>query len=362
MKIVMIITGLGMGGAETQVCNLANAMADLNHDVTIISLANIQEVQPDEKVNVYTLNMGKTIPGFIKAYLQCRKLIKAIKPDVVHSHMVHANIFARLLRLTLPIPRLICTAHSTNEGGKARMLAYRLTDRLADISTNVSQKAADIFIQSKAARREGMIAVYNGIDTNRFAYSSDARIRLRNQLQIAEDTQLLITIGRLTPAKDYPNLLNAFAKIDPAHNAKLAIVGEGPLKSELQTLSHQLGISDRVYWLGMQQNVAEWLSAGDVFVLSSEWEGFGLVVAEAMACGRVVVATDAGGISEVMGSSEFLVPIKDPARLQQKINAALNLSPEEKANIAVSNRKHVVELFSLPVITQRWIAIYEDKL
>lgn len=362
MKIVMIITGLGMGGAETQVCNLANAMAELDHDVTIISLAAIQEVQPGKKVKVYTLDMGKTISGFIKAYLQCRKIIKAIKPDVVHSHMVHANIFARLLRLTLPIPRLICTAHSTNEGGKARMLAYRLTDRLADISTNVSQKAAEIFIRSKAARRDGMIAVYNGIDTDRFAFSSDARLRLRNQLHIAEDTQLLITIGRLTPAKDYPNLLNAFARIDPIHNAKLAIVGEGPLKSELQTLSQQLGISERVYWLGMQKNVAEWLSAGDVFVLSSEWEGFGLVVAEAMACGRVVVATDAGGISEVMGSSEFLVPIKDPARLQEKINAALNLSADEKANIAVSNRKQVVDRFSLPVITQRWLAIYKDTL
>lgn len=351
-----------MGGAETQVCNLANAMADLNHEVTIISLANILEVLPSEKVKVFTLNMDKTIPGFIKAYLQCRKMIKSIKPDVIHSHMVHANIFARLLRLTMPIQRLICTAHSTNEGGKARMLAYRLTDRLADMSTNVSQKAAEIFIQSKAAKRERMIAVYNGIDTDRFTFSSDARNRLRNQLHIAEDIPLLITIGRLTPAKDYPNLLNAFARINPAHNAKLAIVGEGPLKSELQTLSQKLGIADRVYWLGMQKNVAEWLSAGDIFVLSSEWEGFGLVVAEAMACGRVVVATDAGGISEVMGSSDFLVPIKDPVHLQEKVNAVLSMTPEEKANIAISNRKQVMKLFSLPVITQRWLAIYKDIL
>jgi UDP-N-acetylglucosamine:LPS N-acetylglucosamine transferase len=64
--------------------------------------------------------MVKTIPGFIKAYLKCRKLIKKIKPDVVHSHMVHANIFTRLLRLTTSIPRLISTIHNTNEGGRAK--------------------------------------------------------------------------------------------------------------------------------------------------------------------------------------------------------------------------------------------------
>lgn len=361
MKIVMIITGLGMGGAEMQVCSLANALADLNHDITIISLVNIQEVFPNEKVKVITLSMDKTILGFIKAYIKTRKLIKKIKPDVVHSHMVHANIFARLLRLTLSIPRLVCTAHNTNEGGKVRMLAYRLTDRLADISTNVSQEAVEAFIQSKAAKRERMILVYNGIDTNRFTFSSDSRMRLRNQLRISEDTQLLIAIGRLTTAKNYPNLLHAFAKIDPAYKTKLAIIGAGPLKNELISLSQQLGISDRVHWLGIQKNVEGWLSASDIFVLSSAWEGFGLVVAEAMACGRVVIATDAGGVSEVMGSTQFLVPINNPSRLLDEINTALGLSHEERNNIGVNNRKRILRLFSLQNITQHWISIYKDE-
>lgn len=362
MKIVMMITGLGMGGAETQVCNLANSLANLNHDVTIISLVSIQDVFPNDRVKVVTLDMGKTPLGFVKAYLKCRGVIKKLKPDVIHSHMVHANIFARLLRLSIVFPRLICTAHNTNEGGRRRMLAYRLTDSLADITTNVSQEGVDAFVQAKAAKKDHIICMYNGIDTEKFVFSNEKRVSLRKQLQLNDDTPLLMAIGRLTFAKDYPNLLQAFSKLNAKFNARLAIIGDGPLKNELIKLSQDLGISERIYWLGIQQNIAEWLSACDTFVLSSEWEGFGLVVAEAMACGRVVVATDAGGVREVMGSSEFLVPVKDSDRLVQKISTALGLTPEQREIISVSNHAHVLSHFALPKITQRWLSLYEGKI
>ncbi|ECC1659037.1 glycosyltransferase [Salmonella enterica subsp. salamae] len=362
MKIVMLITGLGMGGAETQVCNLANSLTDLNHEVTIISLVNIKEVLPNERVKVFTLNMGKTTFDFIKGYLKCRRILKRLNPDVIHSHMVHANIFARLLRLSMSFPRLICTAHNTNEGGKLRMLAYRLTDFIADITTNVSQEGVEAFVQAKAAKRGRIVCMYNGINTEKFVFSNKHRIRLRKFLQIDNDTPLLMAIGRLTVAKDYPNLLRAFSAIDPDFNAHLAIIGDGPLKEELVKLSKELGFSERIHWLGIQNNVSEWLSACDTFVLSSEWEGFGLVVAEAMACGRVVVATDAGGVSEVMGSYEFIVPTKDSWRLLQKINVALRLPSDARDAISVSNRAHVLEHFALPVITQQWLSLYKTKV
>ncbi|WP_312273479.1 glycosyltransferase [Pseudescherichia sp.] len=362
MKIVMMITGLGMGGAETQVCNLANSLANLDHDVTIVSLVNIQEVFPHDRVKVLTLNMEKTPSGFIKAYLKCRKIIKKLKPDVIHSHMVHANIFARLLRLSMVFPRLICTAHNTNEGGRGRMLAYRLTDSLADITTNVSQEGVDAFVQANAAKKERIICMYNGIDTEKFVFSSEKRVSIRYQLQLNDNTPLLMAIGRLTFAKDYPNLLQAFSMLNANLNAHLAIIGDGPLKNDLIKLSQELGVSERVHWLGIQKNIPEWLSACDIFVLSSEWEGFGLVVAEAMACGRVVVATDAGGVKEVMGSSEFLVPIKDSDRLMQKISTALGLSTNEREIISASNHAQVLSHFALPVITQRWLSLYEGKI
>lgn len=362
MKVVMLITGLAMGGAETQVCNLANSLSDLNHDVSIISLVNIQEVFPNNKVKVYSLDMKKTALGFLKAYFKCREIIKQLKPDVIHSHMIHANIFARLLRVTTNLPRLICTAHNTNEGGKIRMLAYRLTDALADKNTNVSQEGVDAFIKAKAVKTDRIICMYNGINTDAFSFSNEHRINLRNYLQIKPDTHLLMAIGRLTLAKDYPNLLHAFSNLHSLGEVQLAIIGDGPLKQDLITLAKKLGVSDRIHWLGIQKNISHWLSACDTFILSSEWEGFGLVVAEAMACGRVVVATDAGGVREVIGSPDFLVPTKNSELLLQKINYALSLPPEERAAISASNRARIMQHFSLPVITERWLSLYEGKI
>jgi len=362
MKIVMIITGLSMGGAETQVCNLANSLSNLNHDVSIISLSDSQGVLPNNSVKVFNINMEKTIPGFLKAYFKSRRIIKELKPDVVHSHMVHANIFARLLRIITPIPRLISTMHNTNEGGRIRMLAYRLTDRLADLSTNVSKEGVEAFIKLKAVNKNRIICMYNGIDTNKFAFSLTNRSRFRAALQIDDNTHLIMAIGRLTEAKDYPNLLKAFAKFDAAANVKLAIIGDGPLKDELVALAEKLGVNDNIYWLGIQDNVSEWLSACDTFVLSSEWEGFGLVVAEAMACGRVVVATDSGGVKEVMGATDFIVPVKDSDTLWQKIALSQKLSDEKKDWLFERNRTHIQENFSLKSITERWLSVYKNNL
>ncbi|MGL5947829.1 MAG: glycosyltransferase [Aeromonas sp.] len=118
MKILLIITGLGMGGAERQVCDLADQFAAKGHEVLLISMTGETVNRPlSAKIEVVELRMAKTPLGFIKAYSKTRNLIKKFKPDVVHSHMVHANLFSRLLRLTTRFKKLICTAHSSNEGG-----------------------------------------------------------------------------------------------------------------------------------------------------------------------------------------------------------------------------------------------------
>lgn len=98
---------------------------------------------------------------------------------MINSHLVHANILTRLLRLAAPLPRLVSSAHNTNEEGCGRMVAYRLTDRLADISTNVSEEAVAAFEQQGALRRGRMIAIHNGIDTEAFTFDPAGRERVR---------------------------------------------------------------------------------------------------------------------------------------------------------------------------------------
>ncbi|RBM71557.1 glycosyltransferase [Vibrio paracholerae] len=361
MKIALIITGLGMGGAERQVCDLADQFANKGHSVLLISMTGETVNRPQSTtVEVVELNMTKTPLGFIKAYWQARHLIQQFKPDVVHSHMVHANVFTRLLRVTIRFKKLICTAHSSNEGDRLRMLAYRLTDRLCDISTNVSQEAADISVKRGAAPASRIIAMPNGIDTARFTFNLEYRASLRQQLKLSDNTPLILAVGRLTAAKDYPNLLKAFSLL-PAdlNHAQLAIIGTGEEQANIEALAAQLGLTQRVHFLGMRRNVHEWMSAADLFVLSSAWEGFALVVAEAMACERIVVATDCGGVAEVVGDIGYLVPPRDSEKLADNIKRALALSPQERKTLGDNARKYIESRYSLSTIANKWLDIYK---
>lgn len=362
MKILLIITGLGMGGAEWQVCDLADQFTAKGHKVLLISMTGETVNRPlSSKIDVVELNMAKTPFGFIKAYWQARQLIKQFKPDVVHSHMVHANLFARLLRLTGKIKRLICTAHSTNEGGRGRMLAYRLTDVLCDLSTNVSQEAADIYVKRGAAPASRIVAMPNGIDTARFTFNPECRASLRQQLQLSDNTPLILAVGRLTAAKDYPNLLTAFSQL-PAEfsHTQLAIIGIGEEQANIVALATQLGLSNRVHFLGLQRNVHEWMSAADIYVMSSAWEGMPLVLLEAMSCERIVVATDCGGVKEVVGDCGMLVPPKNSVALAEALAEALALPSEQGLAKGRLARQRIVERYSLTAQAEQWLQLYQQ--
>lgn len=360
MKILLIITGLGMGGAERQVCDLADQFTAKGHKVLLISMTGETVNRPlSSKIDVSELNMAKTPIGFIKAYWQARQLIKQFKPDVVHSHMVHANLFSRLLRLSVRIPKLICTAHNTSEGGRGRMLAYRITDKLCDISTNVSQEAVDAFFAQGAVAKGRMLAMHNGIDTERFTFDINHRIRLRIELNISEEIPLLLAVGRLNVAKDYPNLLLAFHHIIKAGSlAHLVIIGVGDEETKLIKMVAELGLCKRVYFLGLRHDVHEWMSAADLFVLSSAWEGFGLVVAEAMVCERLVVATDCGGVREVVANCGVLVPPKNSTELARALTDCLSLSAEQVKEQGRAARQRIVEHYSLKSQAANWLRLY----
>lgn len=362
MKVLFVITGLGVGGAERQVVDLADRLAGLGHQIKIAYLTGPALVQPRSKdVELVGLQMQKTGSDLLRAYFGLRKLIKAFRPDVVHSHMVHANILARLVRLSCRIPRLVCTAHNTNEGGKLRMLGYRLTAPLADVSTNVSAEAVAAFEARRAVAPGSMLAIPNGIDTKRFQPSRPARLQLRKMAGVREDEKIIIAVGRLSEAKDYPNLFRAFADALPSiGSVRLWIIGDGELRSVLEDEVARHRISEKVVFWGIQGNVADWMNAADVFILSSAWEGLPLVIGEAMACEKVVVATDAGGVKEVLGDCGYLVPTRNADALSAALKEALQLPPEAVKSLGLRARERVVSEYSLQNVAKRWCEIYGE--
>ena len=355
MKILYLITGLGLGGAEKVVADLADQMILLGHNVKIAYLTGEVQVKPtSSNVELIALHLNSA-KGFLLSSRKYQRLIKSFRPDVVHAHMVHANIFTRLNRALCPVPKLICTAHSSNEGGKARMLAYRLTNRLSDINTNVSQEATQAMINKGAFTKSNVVTVYNGINLNKFKNDPKSIRREQNTLN-------LIAVGRFTDAKDYPNLINAFAILKSRNNSniKLTIVGDGELTPQIESLIKELNLDKDITLLGRRSDVVELLSQADIFILASKHEGLPTVVIEAMACECYVVATDSGGVAEVMGNTGKLVPIQNSQALADALQNAIALSSKDRMQNNRKARARVEQLFSLETSVQKWLALYES--
>lgn len=367
MKVCFITTGLAMGGAEKQVSDLTDEFVVLGHQVMIISLTGDTVIKPKSMdVEINELHMSKTPWGIFHAMMRARKLIKNFSPDIVHSHMIHANIFARILRIFTKIPRLICTAHNTNEGGKGRILAYRVTDKLADINTNVSQEAVEAFIKNGAVTKDRMIAVGNGIDIERFVFSEQYRNQKRKLLNIDDETSFYLAVGRLDEQKDYYNMIYAFADFlsqPEIENKKiiLAIIGQGALDEELNNLVNELNISSSIIFLGLQMDIEQWMSAADFYLMSSAWEGLPLVIAEAMASSCFVIATDCGGVKEMIQGNGFLVESKNYKDLSSKLQKSLTLNEQEKKSCTLRARSNVIQNYSISAVASQWIEIYKSQ-
>lgn len=360
MRILFITTGLLLGGAERQTVALADRLADRGHDVAIAYLTGRAEVLPrNPNVRLHAVGCRKTVRGMMSGCWRLRSLIRQFSPDIVHSHMVHANLIARLLRIVTPMPRLICTAHSTHEGGKLVILAYRLTDFLATVSTNVSREAVSAFEQRGAVPKGRMIAVFNGVDLCEFSCEGGLRDDSRQRLFPYPEKRLVLCVGRLAPEKNYSLMLRAFSSVvKTMPNVELWIAGGGNLLPTLKRLRADLLLDDSVCFLGPRSDVPDLMRAADVFALSSVFEGFGLVVAEAMACGTITVATDAGGIGEVINGLGYCVPVGNQAALELALISALQLPSDKARELVDAGRRHIEHNFNIDHTVDRWLDVY----
>ncbi|WP_352338917.1 glycosyltransferase [Psychrobacter sp. 16-MNA-CIBAN-0192] len=357
MKILYVITGLGKGGAERVVCDLADKMYEKGNIVKIAYLTGDILTRPvNEKIELIKLNLN-SISTFLFAYVSLSRLIKDYNPDIVHAHMVHANIITRLIKILSPVKKLINTAHNSNEGGIIRMLLYRATHHLADVTTNVSNTAVSAFEAKNAVPKNGMRTVYNGVNFNNFKYQPEARKKIVAELGLNEE-KIILAVGRFNIQKNYPNLLRAikYLKENNALDFILLIAGDGELKSTLEKIILEFDLSDDVKLLGIRNDISTLMSACDVFVLSSDYEGLPTVLIEALACQSHVVSTDVSGAREIISDYGKIVPINEYKTLAEQI--FISLQCEDRNKLAGS---YIKNNFDIDIIYNQWIDIYKSK-
>jgi glycosyltransferase involved in cell wall biosynthesis len=362
VRILYILTSLGIGGAEKQVIDLAERMAAKGHPVAFLVLKHTGEEWP-VKLPVLRLNIAKTPLGILRGLRFARKFTALFHPDLVHSHTFPANIFARLLKLMMrtdgPTPRLINTIHNVHEGGWHRMLIYRLTSSLVNKVTAVSIAAAERFVRLRAVPVSKMSVLTNGIDAD--AFSPDRGRRKRTRIQMHTGNAFVwIAVGRLVTAKDYPNLLHAFQEVRKANpSSRLWIVGEGDTSE--QGARHFAGAEEYgVELLGLRHDIADLLDAADGYVLSSAWEGMPLALTEAMAMEKPAVATDVGGVRELMGDAGLIVAPNDSAALAASMVKVMGMNEFERRSIGKKARERVMSLFSIAAKAMEWEQLYKE--
>jgi glycosyltransferase involved in cell wall biosynthesis len=359
LALMLVTTWLTRAGAETQVKDLACEHARRGARVMVVSLRDPEAFVPeltDAGVQVVSLGMAKGVAD-PRGMVRLARAVRSFRPDVVHSHMVHANLLSRATRLMCHMPVLVCTAHNVDEGGRWRERLYRLTDRLADVTTNVSKAGVERYIRVGAVPARRIRCIPNGIDVARFERSPTVRSAVRSALHVS-DAFVFLAVGRLERAKGFDVLVRAMPSVMLARDdAVFLIVGDG---SQLHTLEKAARSCTNVRFLGARDDVPDLMAAADALVVPSRWEGLPMVLLEAASAGLPVVATDVGGNAEVVADREtgFLVPPDDPEALGVAMVRMANLAPDVKHEMATRGRRLVQERYALGAVVDTWLDLY----
>jgi glycosyltransferase involved in cell wall biosynthesis len=365
MRIAYILTSLSMGGAERQVLLLARRMARRGHTVKLFVLLprgakDLPAGSGSEPLAVAYFGIRKDPLSLLRGLIRAVAETRRFRPDVLHGNNFHGNLAARFLGLACRKACVVTTIHNVYEGAWPRMLAYRLTDWMSARTVAVSEAARERYMRLRAvpARKCDMIA--NGIDAAAFAPDIPRRTYMRTSMRAGEKF-VWLAVGRLAPAKDYANLLRAFAPVREANGeAELWIVGDGAEEytRQLRLQADALGLGESVRWLGLRRDIAALFDAADGFVLASAWEGMPLAVGEAMAMAKPVVATDVGGVRELLGEAGKLVKAGNSAALADAMVAVMRMNEEERTQMGEAARMRVAEKFSIDAKAEEWERVY----
>ncbi len=211
--------------------------------------------------------------------------------------------------------------------------------------------------------------ILNGIDVREFAPDEVSGARIRAEIGVSEAKEesefVWLAVGRLVPNKDYPNLLRAFAEVRQGRSdARLWIAGDAAMGqiAALQQLRSEFELGDFVRWLGLRRDMPALFESADAFVSGSAWEGMPLAVGEAMAMAKPVVATDVGGVRELVGDAGIVVPAKDSAALAKAMIATMGQGREALAVTGQAARQRIADHFSMDATAERWLELYRQVI
>ena len=365
INLLHLIQGLEIGGLEIMVVNLLERIDRFRYRPLICcydSLGSLSQGLPERVIGVHLLRRRPGIDYFYPFKLA--RYLKKSKIQILHLHNPTALFYGTLAGKIAGTPCIIYTEHGRDFSSSIKVkIANRILCRMVDKIVVVAECGKRYLVEHEGVNEKKIIKIYNGIDSKKFGIRQEVTL-IRRELGITDDQPIIGIVARLDPIKNHACIIRAMKIIVTSlPGAVLLIIGDGALRTELESLTANLGLQNHIKFLGARSNIGELLSVLDVFVLSSFSEGLSLTLIEACAAAKPIVATNVGGNAEIVKHecNGLLVPSDQPEVMARAILEIL--TDEAKASqMGEKGRKKFEEEFMLDVMLKNYEDMYESCL
>ncbi|WP_068262838.1 glycosyltransferase family 4 protein [Rubripirellula obstinata] len=367
MRLALVIPTMDQGGAEKQLCLLAENLPPDQFDVRVFLLTRDGPLSDRlRRAGVEVVVIGKRFKADPTALFRLRKHFQSFQPDIVHTWLFAANSFGRVAARMASVPRIMASERCVDLWKTAAhfLIDRRLAGFTETITVN-SQGIAD-FYAGHGIPASKFRVIHNGITPSSDANSEESKPTdsawARESLQIVDDRRLILAVGRLWPQKRYRDLIWAAELMATMRgDTTLVIVGDGPQSAEL--LRHRDAVSTplHVRFAGHRSDVASLLPHADVFWIGSEYEGQSNSVIEAMQAGVPVVASDIPGNRDLVvpGETGFIVELGDTADFARQTHKLLE-DPELARQMGESAKTRIANEFSVEKMVDAYVDLYRS--
>lgn len=355
MKIVQIMPEFGLAGAETMCENLTYELIKLGHGVTVISMYNYHSPITErlEKSGVDVQYLSKKLGLDFSMIPKMMRVFKEVNADVIHTHRNCAQ-YAVPAAIFTGIKGRVHTFHSVAEkenGRMARVVNKLFFKHCHLIPVALSERVQDSIVKEYKLSKTSVPVVFNGINLLRCIPKDDYSVHGNFRI---------LHIGRFAPEKNHGRLLRAFMLFHNKHSdSELWLIGDGEKKTEMETFARENGLAENVKFLGLQSDVHEFLREADMFVLPSDYEGMPMTIIEAMGTGLPCIASNVGGIPDMIfnGVDGVLIEPNEGALVDAIESLYNDMTLRKKLG---ENAKKRAQSFSSEQMAREYIKVYGD--
>lgn len=369
VKVCHVAMGDLWAGAEVHLLALLTYLVRLEKlDCSVILFNEGRLAEELRKLSLSVIVISEKTHNPLTVAYHLAKIFRTIRPDIVHTHKYKDSILATVAARCVGVPHVIRVVHGMPEPFKGlsnvnmslytivdRLVVGALVDKIIAVSSDIERALVRVYGATRVVR------IHNGIDLE-IVQIRTARLEKRKEWHLAETAMLVGTVGRLVPVKGHAVLLEALDILHRSHRTvNLLIVGDGPLRGHLEGEVRRLGLEAFVRFAGLQAESYDFINMMDVFVLPSLHEGIPMVLLEALALQRPVVATRVGGIPEVIehGRTGLLAEPSDASSLARFIQQ-LSEDPTLAASIGKAGRTRVETEFTAGTMARKTAELYEQ--